>query len=174
MQNINELLMIRQDLIRGLLKLVCPGVITCSGSTTSATQMRMTTSSWEGQICGVTSPQPTVEKVTMQKQNESNRDRCFPALSRCWIPQALQKDENFYNDVMVLHQTSPTVKDNSNDTSEEIHFQGNLFQDCVLAWWTGCQIQFAQNQRAPESILLSMSFKVTLLIALSFQPHCLY
>lgn len=59
---------------------------------------------------------------------------------------------------------SPTVKDNSNDTSEEILFQGNLFQDCVLAWWTGCQIQFAQNQRAPESILLSSVSQCILLM----------
>lgn len=40
---------------------------TCSGSTTSATQIMTTTSSWDGQILGVTSPYPTVEKVTMQK-----------------------------------------------------------------------------------------------------------
>lgn len=64
--------------------------VTCNGRTTSATQIMMTTSSWEGQIRGVTSPKPTVEKVTMQKYTESNRDRFFPALSRCWIPQALE------------------------------------------------------------------------------------
>lgn len=30
--------------------------LTCRGSTTSATQIMMTTSSWDGQILGVTSP----------------------------------------------------------------------------------------------------------------------
>lgn len=37
------------------------------GNTTSATQIIMTTSSFEGHILGVTSPKPTVENVTMQK-----------------------------------------------------------------------------------------------------------
>lgn len=32
------------------------GGLTCSGSTTRATQIMMTTSSWDGQILGVTSP----------------------------------------------------------------------------------------------------------------------
>lgn len=40
---------------------------TCRGSTTRATQIMMTTSNWEGHMRGVTSPKPTVEKVTMQK-----------------------------------------------------------------------------------------------------------
>lgn len=40
---------------------------TCRGSTTRATQIMMTTSSWEGHMRGVTSPKPTVENVTMQK-----------------------------------------------------------------------------------------------------------
>lgn len=51
----------------------------------------MTTKSCEGQICGVTSPKPTVEKVTTQKYRESNRVRLLPARSRCWIPQMLIK-----------------------------------------------------------------------------------
>lgn len=55
----------------------------------SATNIMMTTKSCEGQICGVTSPKPTVEKVTTQKYRESNRVRLLPALSRCWIPQML-------------------------------------------------------------------------------------
>lgn len=40
---------------------------TWMGSTMSATNIMMTTKSCEGQICGVTSPKPTVEKVTTQK-----------------------------------------------------------------------------------------------------------
>lgn len=43
---------------------ICP---TWIGSTMSATNIMMTTNSCEGQICGVTSPKPTVEKVTTQK-----------------------------------------------------------------------------------------------------------
>lgn len=40
---------------------------TCMGRTMRATQIMTTTSSCEGQMRGVTSPKPTVEKVTMQK-----------------------------------------------------------------------------------------------------------
>lgn len=58
----------------------------------SATKIMMTTRSCEGQIWGVTSPKPTVEKVTTQKYSESNRVRLLPALSRCWIPQMLMEE----------------------------------------------------------------------------------
>ena len=45
----------------------CVDYLTWMGRTTSATHIMMTTSSLEGQMLGVTSPNPTVEKVTMQK-----------------------------------------------------------------------------------------------------------
>lgn len=68
--------------------------LTCRGSTTRATQIITTTSSWDGQICGVTSPKPTVEKVTMQKYKALKRDRLFlPARSKCWIPHVLKETE---------------------------------------------------------------------------------
>ncbi len=72
----------------------CWIALTCRGSTTRATQIITTTSSWDGQICGVTSPKPTVEKVTMQKYNALKRDRLFfPARSKCWIPHELKETE---------------------------------------------------------------------------------
>lgn len=72
--------------------------LTCRGSTTRATQIITTTSSWDGQICGVTSPKPTVEKVTMQKYKALKRDRLFlPARSKCWIPHELKETERRKN-----------------------------------------------------------------------------
>ncbi len=68
-------------------------LFTCIGRTIRATQIMMTTSSWEGQIWGVTSPNPTVEKVTTQKYRESKSVRLLPARSKCWIPQILEERE---------------------------------------------------------------------------------
>lgn len=58
---------VRAELHTGALRGPFQRPPTCRGSTTRATQIMMTTSSWEGHMRGVTSPKPTVEKVTMQK-----------------------------------------------------------------------------------------------------------
>lgn len=59
----------------------------------------------------------------------------------------------------------------------EILYLCNLFQYYVSPGWIGYQIQFAQDQRALESLqlrlLLNMSFQGTLLIVLSVPPRCL-
>lgn len=69
---VDQLLKLTQETLRateshseGVLTRRCS--LTCRGSTTRATQIIMTTSSWDGHMRGVTSPKPTVEKVTMQK-----------------------------------------------------------------------------------------------------------
>ena len=61
-----------------------------------AVDMITTTSNLDGQIVGERSPYPTVLKVTITNQKESNKSNFaifssfWPALSRCWIPQKLK------------------------------------------------------------------------------------
>jgi len=50
-----------------ILKYSIKGKLTCIGRTIKATIIIITTSNLVGQISGTTSPNPTVEKVTMQK-----------------------------------------------------------------------------------------------------------